>query len=118
MENALPGVRPGIQGQAITAFRKPRLGGDFGRSQHHVAEQRLIFRGSLVHVADMLAGDDQDMGRRLGTDVVKGDYEIVDVDLIARNFAGHDLAENAIFDHAPEPWREMARRLTNPPGLG
>mgnify|MGYP006927295151 CR=1 FL=1 len=55
-----------------------------------------IFRGDLPAGADVGLGDDQEMGGRLGVDVVKGVHQLVLVDLVGGDLPRRDLAEEAV----------------------
>mmetsp|Transcript_71389 Transcript_71389/g.168247 ORF Transcript_71389/g.168247 Transcript_71389/m.168247 type:complete len:244 (-) Transcript_71389:968-1699(-) len=62
----------------------------------HLAQQRRLGLGHLGHRRDMALGDDEQVDRRPGMDVVEGEHILVLVGLPARDLAGNDLAENAV----------------------
>jgi len=98
VENALacPSSAVGYQPEsAAQALHFSYLGG----RQHQSAQNRSINRPSLRHAGDVLAGDDQDVGRCLGVFVPKGDDVLILVDDIGRVLAGRNPAERAVGIH-------------------
>lgn len=69
---------------------------DIGRRQKQMAESLLMPRGSLVHRIDVLARDDENMGRRLRRNVVERQAKIVFINSLRRYVAGSDLTKDAI----------------------
>ena len=67
---------------------------------HHGA----VVRRNGVGAADVLLGHDQEMGGRLGVDVVEGVALLVLVDLIAGDLAVDDGSEQAIVLHGLSPF--------------
>jgi hypothetical protein len=60
------------------------------------AGQETILRFQLHDIPDMLFGDQEEMNRRLGGDVVEGQKFIIFIDLLARNLPRDDFTKNAI----------------------
>lgn len=59
-----------------------------------MAEQRFVGDLGFGHARDFLLGDDQDMDRRLGIDVVEGQAEVVLEGDLGRDLAGDDSGED------------------------
>jgi hypothetical protein len=51
---------------------------------------------------DVFFGDEQQMHRRLGCDVLKAEAEVVLIDMLAGNCSSDDFAEEAIGSHAKD----------------
>ncbi len=56
-----------------------------------MAEKRLVVGPGRRHARDFLLGDDQDVDRRLGMNIVEGQAAVVFVSNPGRDFAGNDL---------------------------
>ena len=69
-----------------------QLGDDLKDMGHHGAVAAV----HLGHGADMGLGDHQEMGGRLGRDIVEGVADVILLDLAAGDLPGHDLAEQTI----------------------
>src|ERR1044071_4528220 len=67
-----------------------------GRNQLAIANQFGIGLRRLINPDNMLLGDDQNVRRRLRLDVFKDESLLVFINFLGRNFAGDDLAEEAI----------------------
>jgi len=73
-----------------------QLFGDPARRQHQVTQQCLVLLGGVYQAGNTPLGDDQDMYRRLGTDVVYGDAVLVLVEELTGDLAADNLAKNSI----------------------
>ena len=62
-----------------------------------VAQQGPVLLGQRGGRGDVLFGDDEEMDRGLGVDVVKGQQLVVLVQLVGGHFPRGDLTEQAIF---------------------
>jgi hypothetical protein len=98
VEDGLPGVRSGVQDQAVATPDDPRLASQLPCHADQVAHQRFIFRGQVV-----------DRARRRGTinvhrrdrvDISESCGLLVAVQDFARRLAGDDPAEDAVCSHA------------------
>lgn len=84
MENALPGSRARIDDHAIAFFSDPDLIRHLRGDPQHVAEHDLVLRSSVVQRIHVLAGDDQDVPRRLRIDVFERHNVIILVEDVRR----------------------------------
>jgi hypothetical protein len=91
VKNRLPGIRPGIDHQAV--LPEPDFFGRFSGCQQQMAQQLRIVR--LVQGGDMPARDQQNMNRSLGLQVSESDSQIILVNERGRDLAAGDLAKNA-----------------------
>ena len=87
MENRLPGVGPAIDHNSKTVLGNPMLLRQLRRHTKNFANQRVITWLEIQKRGDMLARDDQQMNRRLGTDVLKSHDRIVLVNYISFHFS-------------------------------
>ena len=95
--------------------------GDLGRRGHQVAHQRSIFGQRLRRGADVLFGNDKQMGGSLRIDVGKADAKFVFVDPVGGNGAVNDLAKQAVGRRrvcsALSSWSKVFRMLPGRPGV-
>ena len=91
MEHALTRLLANIGHHAVAVhpLLLRQLGNDLEDMGHHSAVVRVHFG----HGADVCLGDDQEVGRRLGRDVVEGIAQVVLIDFAAGDLPGDDLAE-------------------------
>ncbi|MNT56498.1 hypothetical protein D3C72_1938010 [compost metagenome] len=111
----LAAVRPGIdhRPEAVAAACRAR---QFRHLQHH-SSKHLPFAGAAIgQRVDMRLGNDQQVYRGLGMDIVEGHHVVVFVHLARRYLAGHDLAEDAIILNVHENFiaANPAPRRTGP----
>ena len=78
------------------AVGETSLLGDLGGFEEEVAEELLVGGGGGGDAWNGLFGDDQDMGRSLGGDVVESSDEVVLVNNLGRDFAGDDFFEDGL----------------------
>jgi hypothetical protein len=78
------------------AFAEPLLARDVGRCVKKTAKQGFVSGFSMGQRREMLLRDDQNVRRRLWVDVVEGEDLIVFPNLLRRNRAGSDFAEDAV----------------------
>lgn len=81
------------EAEALVGRVHPEFRSDFSRDKKKMAEEVAVPRLGLSHSWDGLARDDENMGRSLGIDIVKGDCEIVFVDKVRGNLPGNDFFE-------------------------
>lgn len=85
------------------AFLATLLFGEaLGREEDMTGERLIIFLAEVVQRRDVFLWDDQEMHRRLGSDVPEGDDLIVFIELVGGNVPRHDLAEQTIHGMSPE----------------
>jgi hypothetical protein len=96
--HGLPAVRACVEHNAIAAV-EPGGARDFGRLGKQVAQQRRLRRSGLRQRRDVLPGNDQQMGRRLGPKIGEAEAQLVLEDALGRDTAGNDLAEETIGAH-------------------
>jgi len=99
MKNGLPAGVIRIYHRAVPFFGKTLPARDLAGRQEKMAERFAVCFAGLIERGEMLARDDQNMRRRLRTDVVKGHAGLIFIDEFGRNFAPADLAENTILTH-------------------
>ena len=94
VEHALPRLLADVGDHpvAVQALLLRQPGDDLEDVGHH----RAVVRRDLGHGADVGLGHHQEVGGRLGIDVVEGVADIVLVDLAAGDLPGNDLAEQTI----------------------
>lgn len=90
----LAAVGSGIGDEAEAGGGDVEFTRDFGGGDHQVAEQGGIGGGGLPHVGEVILGNDDDMDRGLGVDVVEGEAVVVLVDDLGGNLSPDDFAEN------------------------
>jgi len=81
MENRLARVRAHVVHRAKSVLQLALLG-DLRRDQVRVADNLVICFRQMVYASDMFFGDNQDVGRRAGLDVFKGEDLLVFVHLL------------------------------------
>ena len=78
------------------AVRRALLAGESPGEREHLAERLVLRHAGVVQRGDVLLRNDQEVHRRLRPDVVESEHVLVLVDLLRRDLAAHDLAENAV----------------------
>jgi len=91
--NLLSSIAPGIDDQAIATLRQTLLLSDATRGQEQVPEQLQIFGLCPLDTHEFLAGDDQEMGRRLGINIPDGDAVLVLVHTLGGDLPLDDAGE-------------------------
>ena len=99
MENSLPGIRPGVNYQAVSILANILLLSQFSRHQEHVSEKASIFFADAVEGSDVNIGDDQEVERGRGEPVLKGSHLFILIDDIGRRLPSNNLAKNTVFRH-------------------
>jgi hypothetical protein len=79
-----------------TAFRRARR-----RALGERAQEPRVRRPDVRELLDVPAGDDEDVSRRLRGDVLEREDRLVLIDLLRRDLAGDDPAEDAVGHGAP-----------------
>ena len=92
--HGLPRLLPNVGDHAVAL--QPQLPGHLGDDGEHVAHQGGVVVGHPGHRGDVGLGDDQEVGGRLGVDVVEGVADLVLIDLAGRDLAADNLTEQAV----------------------
>ena len=101
VEDALAGAGARVRHQPEAALGQPGLARKPRRSLEQSAEHWPVVGGEVLGGFDVLARDQQDVRRRLGADVAKGEDEIILVDDVGRDLTAGNPAEKAVgLDHA------------------
>ncbi len=101
MNDRLSSVPAGVGHHPIARSGDPFLIGYLGRGLKETAQKGLIPRPGLAQGADMPFGDDQDMNRGLGVEVLEGQDLLILQDHLRRDLAGSDFAENTVAQGSP-----------------
>ena len=112
MVNGLPAVPSAVNDQAITAFVYLKRAGRFiGGVNETIRGAWKGGRSDLMNAGNVFFGDHQRVDRRLGIDVLDTQHIVIFEDDLAGNFAGQDLAEQAIrIRHHATPDRLMGNQ--------
>src|SRR5882672_7297819 len=87
---------PAVVDDGAEALGRAGFAGKAPGDDEHLAERRLVAGLRIVERGDVRFGHEQDVHRRLRTDVVEGDHLVVFVDFFRRDLAADDFAKNAI----------------------
>lgn len=96
MENGLTRVRSRIDDDTEATLGYALLPRQLCDHQKNLADNGLVVRLQIQNRSDMLARNDQDMDRCLGTDVPEGNYRLVSVNNVTLNPAFNDATEKTI----------------------
>jgi hypothetical protein len=99
--NRLTRTLVAVENQSVTVLIDTLVSGDLFGHQHHLAGNRDIVYVQIIDGRYVFLGYDQQVRRRLRIHVSESENIIILVDLVARNFAISDLAEQAICHDAP-----------------
>ena len=94
--DGLSRMGPAVADEAVPAFGDALLSGKLPRDQVDMAYEGGVIVSEVVRAADVLAGNDEDMDRRLGVDILERDDPLVLVDDRTRYLPGYDIAEEAV----------------------
>ena len=95
MEDDLPAIRVHVEHCSVTLLRDAEVLRNLAGCCKHVGQQRFVFCGNVVQGRDVFSRADEDMYRRLRTDVVEGDDAIVLIGHFRWQFFVRDSAEKA-----------------------
>src|SRR6185503_18445775 len=87
---------PAVVDDGAEAIGGAGLAREAPREREHLAERRLVRGPGLVERDDVRLGHEQEVHRRLRPDVVESHHLVVVVDLLRRDQAARDLAEDAV----------------------
>jgi hypothetical protein len=94
MGHRLAAISSIVNHEPVAGLVQSQLGCDAGRGEEKVAEQCLVSALSLTNSSEVFFGNDQDMNRRLGGDIMKGEDLLVFIGDLGRNLARNDLLKN------------------------
>ena len=106
MIHGLSAVEPDIDDKAGAIFATAvgasghGLVCQFPRLVEHAAQKGSVFRFRHQQALDVFFGNNQEMNRRHGVDVMEGNHFIILVDFVAGDFLRDDFTENTI-THGP-----------------
>jgi hypothetical protein len=95
MENCLSRVRTYVVHRAKSVLKLALLG-DLCGDQVGIADNLCIRLSQMIDPGNVLLGDNKDVCRRAGFDVLKGEDLLIFVNFLRRYGAGNDLAEEAV----------------------
>jgi hypothetical protein len=96
VKNSLARVSSWIDDHTEAIFGNTLLARQFCDHEENLTHNNLIVRLQIQNRGDMLARNDQDMDRRLRTNVPEGDYGFVSVNDIPFNSAFNNATEKTI----------------------
>src|SRR5688572_20520192 len=86
---------PAVIDDRAEAIARTGLARELAGHCQHLAQRRLVRRSRVVQRGEVHLRDDQEMHRRLRSDVGKSDHLAVLVNFFRRDLAADDFAENA-----------------------
>ena len=98
MRHRLPALFSAINDETI-ALRQTELLRQLDRDQVQVSDKLSIDLAQVSVCRDHLFGNNQNMDRRLGIDVVKSETKIVFIGDLCRDFLFDDLQEKVVGHH-------------------
>ena len=96
VKNFLAGVGPTVQDEPVSRLVDTSFLSEPGSHPDHAAECRLVRIGHVGDGRNRLVGGYDDVGRRLGLDVVKRRHQLVLVNDIRGNLPADDLREDRV----------------------
>ena len=100
VEDRLTGVGPGVDDAAV-ALRVSELLRDLRGGEEELARDLRVVGAEVVEGGYVLLGDDEHVRRGLRLDVLEGEDVLVLVDLLRRDLAPDELAEEAVLHGDP-----------------
>ena len=100
--DGLATISPCIDYQAITTLGDSLLFSKLAGHNDQPAQGWLIWWSSLINGIQVVVGNNQNMDRRNGMDIIKRGYQIVVVDDLSWNLSGDNPAKNAFWVHKRE----------------
>src|SRR6185437_9127789 len=109
VEDALAGVGADVE-HGAEAVGQTALAGEVGGFELELAYQGCVLGGGVRQIFQVALGDQQDVRRRAGLDVLEGEDALIFVDLAGGNLALDDAAEQAV-SHTTPVYAFAFRRL-------
>ncbi len=110
MEDSLSGPFTVVDDHPVGIF-EAQVFCDFPGFQHQVTQQCLVFFTSFCKPGDLYFWNDENVGRRLGVDIVKRDAGIVFKDNVGRNFLVDNFSEDRVAHRQLPAVRNVLNRL-------
>ena len=95
MENSLSRVRANVIHRAKSVLQLAFFG-DLCGDQVGIADNFCIRLGQVIHTGNVFFGDNQDVRRRAGFDVFKGEDLLIFINFLRRYGSGDDPTEQAV----------------------
>ena len=96
MKNFLAGITARIEDDPVAALTDPFFPGDLPGPEKDLPEQGFRSVGGVVEGGEVVLGDDQDVDRRLGPDVLEDEDALVLEEDLGRDLLADDAAEKAV----------------------
>jgi hypothetical protein len=81
------------------------LAGDISGNTHHLADHLFVLFAYLARTTYMFLGDNQKVGRGLGTDVPEGIHVIILIELVGGDITINDFAKETVVHEKPQMGR-------------
>lgn len=95
VKDRLPGIAVRIENRSIAICRNTTFPRDGRSPSGELADNLVVIGHERIERLDVTFGNDEDVGGRLGIDVVEGEYPVVFVNDGSWNFPSDDAAEQA-----------------------
>ena len=102
MRDGFAGVGAVVDDETVAVFVEAELARDVGCFQEEMSEDGVIFSGGFVDAWNRFARDDEDVARRGGADVAKGEHLIIFVNDVSGDFAVGDFLEQRLAHEGEE----------------
>ncbi len=91
--------------------RQPCIGGNLVSGQNQMGDEALMIFCQVRNGGDVCFGDDQNVRRCLGTDVIERHDLVVLIGDVRPNFTADNFAENAVVAHVYASSQPLRKRL-------
>lgn len=96
VEHRLSRAAVAVEHRAIALFTEPAFVREAGRATRHLSDQPIVCGSQIIQRRNVFPWDHQRMQRSLRVDVLNDDETIVFGEKRGRDFAGDNLAEEAV----------------------
>jgi len=96
VEDGLAAVAALVEDEPIPIFGQAFVGGNLLGGGKEGGQSGRVLGSEVGHAAQMLVGNDEDVGGGLRVDVAKGGDQVILVDNFSWKLTAYDFAENAI----------------------
>jgi len=103
VRNRFSAIRPVVDDETISCFFQLALPGDSLSGSKKMGKDRMILGGDGTMAGVVFFGNQEDVDRRLGSDVAKGEDMIILVEDVGLGLAVDDLFEDR-FGHGVTRW--------------
>src|ERR1043166_24935 len=112
MKHSLPAVGVSVYHNAITIVRKMLLTCDLGGGMKQMPKHFFMVPINVIERVNMIARNDQNMRRRLRTQIIERDAHLIVINPRRRYLTRHYLAKNTIpGNHTKLTWPFLPRQL-------